>query len=159
MTCYTAIENEYACSVDPWIMRKWELGPLTPTPLKICYNFRLYSQPFASADSTCCRWKNSIFIRICKSAAENLRLGICGWECENTVFNLRLVESADVKPADTKGQLYLLKKPAYKWTCIVQTVLFMGQLHSILLVSSTSLWRRYSEYFYFHLILRKLMDK
>lgn len=34
----------------------------------------------------------------------------CDWECENTVFNLWLTESVDVKPADMNGQLYLLKK-------------------------------------------------
>lgn len=44
-----------------------------------------------------------------QSVAGNLQLqNDC--ECENAVFDLRLVEAMGAKPADRKGQLYLLKK-------------------------------------------------
>lgn len=48
------------------------------------------------------RWKTVLY--------GNLLLGICGGECENTVFNLQSVESANGKPVYPEGRLHLLKK-------------------------------------------------
>lgn len=38
---------------------------------------------------------------------------------ENTVFDLKLVESVDAKPRDMEDQLYIEKKSVYKWTYVV----------------------------------------
>lgn len=46
---------------------------------------------------------------------------------ENTNFHLWLVESLDMAPADTEGQLYLLKKKSvHNWNCLVQTCVVQG---------------------------------
>lgn len=55
------------------------------------------------------------------------------WECENTVFDLHLEETKDVKPMDTKGRLYLLGgKAMNKWSRAVQTHVVVVQLQSTL---------------------------
>lgn len=63
------------------------LGTLLPRAVKnLCLKY---------LDSTNCRLKHS---------------GTGSWEGENSVFHPCPVESADVKPVDTKGQLYLSKR-------------------------------------------------
>lgn len=58
-----------------------------------------------------------------------------GLECQNTVFYLQLVESADVKPLDSKGRLYVLKKNQHiRRSAEFKCVLFKGQLYYIFLI-------------------------
>lgn len=47
-----------------------------------------------------------------------------GWECENTVFDPKLVESTDVQAAIQKADCW--KQFTYEWTCTVQTHVVQG---------------------------------
>lgn len=48
-------------------------------------------------------------------------LGICGWECENTVSDSWLIESADWKPQTGRADGIYWKRSLYKGICAVQT--------------------------------------
>lgn len=61
-----------------------------------------------------------LVLHICDSINHN-------WEWENIVFDPWLVESIDVKLADTKGYfIYWKKKSMYKWTHKIQTCVVEG---------------------------------
>lgn len=80
---------------------------------------------------------HSIFFFLKTFSCFLLRLGNCTWACKNIVFDLRLIESADVNLMDTKGTLYSLKKNL----CISATgrfklVLFEGQLDLIMTINN-----------------------
>lgn len=102
----------------------------TPYSPKSTYSFWFYSQPFAYADLTNHEWK-TVF-------------SICGWEFENTVFDLRLGELVDAKPSDTKGWLYLLKKSVYKWIPKFKSMLYKDQLYVFYLLAFCCLLQLYS---------------
>ena len=53
-------------------------------------------------------------------------LGICGWECENTVSDLWLIESADWKPWIGRADGIYWKRSVYKGICAVPTCVVLG---------------------------------
>lgn len=105
--------EKFANTVSHWVIIFKCSGPVNnmgvrganpyPYNWKTTYNF-LFSQNLttispshpwtqSSMNSTTHRQKMVIW---------GLKLWNCGWECENTLFNLRLVESANMESVDTK---------------------------------------------------------